>query len=41
ARHAEIVFDVKEAEVQGFRSLASSLCLAQALAVGLAMRLSS
>ncbi len=40
ARHADVVFEVKEAEVQGFRSLASSLCLAQALAVGLAMRLS-
>jgi DNA-binding MurR/RpiR family transcriptional regulator len=41
SRHADIVFEVKEAEVQGFRSLASSLCLAQALAVGLAMRLAS
>ena len=39
ARHAHLVFEVKEAEVQGFRSLASSLCLAQALAVGLAMQL--
>jgi len=39
ARHAHVIFEVKEAEVQGFRSLASSLCLAQALAVGLAMQL--
>lgn len=39
ARHAHLTFEVKEAEVQGFRSLASSLCLAQALAVGLAMQL--
>lgn len=33
--HASVSFIVKEAEVHGIRSLSSSLCLSQALAVGL------
>ncbi|MFB9886763.1 MurR/RpiR family transcriptional regulator [Balneatrix alpica] len=36
---ADVYFDIKEAEVRGFRSLTSSLCLAQSLAIGLAYRL--
>jgi DNA-binding MurR/RpiR family transcriptional regulator len=36
---AEVSFIVKEASVHSFRSLSSSLCLAQALAIGLAYRL--
>ena len=38
SRYADVFFDIKDAEVQGFRSLTASLCLAQTLAVGLAMR---
>jgi len=38
SRFAEVFFEIKDAEVQGFRSLTASLCLAQTLAVGLAMR---
>ena len=38
SRFASVFFEIKDAEVQGFRSLTASLCLAQTLAVGLAMR---
>ncbi|MDP5057302.1 MAG: MurR/RpiR family transcriptional regulator [Marinomonas hwangdonensis] len=38
---AEVYFDVKEAEVMGFRSLTSSMTLAQTLLVALAYRLNS
>jgi len=38
SRFADVFFEIKDAEVQGFRSLTASLCLAQTLAVGLAMR---
>jgi DNA-binding MurR/RpiR family transcriptional regulator len=38
SRFATVFFEIKDAEVQGFRSLTASLCLAQTLAVGLAMR---
>lgn len=36
AKPATCVLQVREAEVRGFRSLAASICLAQALAIGLA-----
>lgn len=36
---AKVCFVVKEAEVHSFRSLSSSLCLAQSLSIGLAYRL--
>jgi len=36
---ATVCFVVKEAEIQSFRSLSSSLCLAQALSIGLAHKL--
>lgn len=39
ASQATACFVVKEAEVHAFRSLASSLCLAQSLSIGLAYRL--
>ncbi|MEM5529346.1 MurR/RpiR family transcriptional regulator [Gammaproteobacteria bacterium AS21] len=39
AQIADVCFVVKEAEVNGFRSLTSSLCLAQSLSIGLAYRL--
>ncbi len=39
AQIADVCFVVKEAEVSGFRSLTSSLCLAQSLSIGLAYRL--
>ena len=39
ASAADLCFEIKDAEVQGFRSLTASLCLAQTLAVGLAMRM--
>lgn len=39
AESASVHFVVKEADVQSFRSLSSSLCLAQSLAIGLAYRL--
>jgi DNA-binding MurR/RpiR family transcriptional regulator len=38
SRFATVFFEIKDAEVQGFRSLTASLCLAQTLAVGLAMQ---
>jgi len=39
ASSAKVCFVVKEAEVHTFRSLSSSLCLAQSLSIGLAYRL--
>jgi DNA-binding MurR/RpiR family transcriptional regulator len=36
---AKVCFVVKEAEVNTFRSLSSSLCLAQSLSIGLAYQL--
>ena len=36
AKDADLVLQVREAEVRGFRSLAASMCLAQALAIGVA-----
>jgi DNA-binding MurR/RpiR family transcriptional regulator len=39
ASEAAVCFVVKEAEVNHFRSLSSSLCLAQSLSIGLAYRL--
>lgn len=38
AKDANRVLQVRESEVRGFRSLAASMCLAQALAIGLAAR---
>ena len=38
ARDAELVLQVNDAELLGFRSLTSAMCLAQALAVGYAFR---
>lgn len=38
---ASVCFVVKEAEIDSFRSLSSSLCLAQALSIGLAYELQS
>ena len=38
ARDAELVLEVNDAELLGFRSLTSAMCLAQTLAVGLAFR---
>lgn len=38
ARDADQILQVRESEVRGFRSLAASMCLAQALAIGLASR---
>ncbi|MEZ5591023.1 MAG: MurR/RpiR family transcriptional regulator [Gammaproteobacteria bacterium] len=38
AEHADVCFEIKDAEVRGFRSLAATMCLAQALAVSLALR---
>lgn len=38
AKDANLVLQVRESEVRGFRSLAASMCLAQALAIGLAAR---
>jgi DNA-binding MurR/RpiR family transcriptional regulator len=35
-RHAAVYFEIKDAEVKGFRSLTASLCLAQVLAIGAA-----
>ncbi|MGI0115417.1 MurR/RpiR family transcriptional regulator [Zooshikella sp. RANM57] len=37
-QYADVCFVVKEAEVRSFRSLTASLCLAQAIAIGLAYR---
>ncbi|AZZ90593.1 SIS domain-containing protein [Hahella sp. KA22] len=36
---SSVYFDVKESEVRGFRSLTSSLCLAQALVIGMAYQI--
>jgi DNA-binding MurR/RpiR family transcriptional regulator len=36
AKHADLVLEVNDAELLGFRSLTSALCLAQTLAMGLA-----
>ena len=38
AKDATLVLQVRESEVRGFRSLAASMCLAQSLAIGLAVR---
>ncbi|MDE2448606.1 MAG: MurR/RpiR family transcriptional regulator [Gammaproteobacteria bacterium] len=38
AKEAETVLRVHEAEIRGFRSLAASVCLAQALVIGYALR---
>ena len=38
---SDLCFDIKEGEVMGFRSLTSSMTLAQTLLVGLAYRLNS
>ncbi|WP_084250010.1 MurR/RpiR family transcriptional regulator [Sphingomonas mali] len=38
AKEASLVLQVRESEVRGFRSLAASMCLAQSLAIGLAVR---
>ena len=38
AKENALVLQVRESEVRGFRSLAASMCLAQALAIGLASR---
>ena len=37
AQQADLCFEIKDAEVHGFRSLTASLCLAQVLAVNLAV----
>lgn len=39
AQHANLIFAIKDAEVRGFRSLNSTLCLAQTLCIGLAFKL--
>jgi len=39
ASSASVCFVVRDAEVHGFRSLGSTLCLAQALSIGLAYRM--
>ncbi|HXH02084.1 MAG TPA: MurR/RpiR family transcriptional regulator [Candidatus Competibacteraceae bacterium] len=39
ARHATLCFEIHDAELHGFRSLTASLCLAQTLAVGVAMEM--
>jgi len=36
-RHAQVYFEIKDAEVKGFRSLTASLCLAQIFAMGAAL----
>lgn len=38
AKDADLVLQVRESEVRGFRSLAASMCLAQTLAIGLVAR---
>ena len=38
ARDANLILQVRESEVRGFRSLAASMCLAQSLAIGAAAR---
>ena len=39
ARHADVVFETKDAEVRKFRSLTASLCLAQALVISYAFQM--
>ena len=39
ASQATVCFEIKDAEVYAFRSLAASLCVAQALAMGMGLRL--
>src|SRR5918994_172500 len=41
ARHADLCFEVKDAEFRKFRSLSASLCLAQTLVIGYAHQLTS
>jgi DNA-binding MurR/RpiR family transcriptional regulator len=41
AKQAELVLQVREAEILGFRSLSASMCLAQALAIGFAFEAST
>ena len=36
AKEADLILQVRESEVRGFRSLAASMCLAQSLAIGMA-----
>lgn len=36
AKHASLILQVKESDIRGFRSLAASMCLAQALAISYA-----
>lgn len=38
AKEANLILQVRESEVRGFRSLAASMCLAQSLAIGMAAR---
>jgi DNA-binding MurR/RpiR family transcriptional regulator len=38
AQHADLVLEVNDAELLGFRSLTSALCVAQTLAMGLAFK---
>lgn len=38
ARHADVIFEAKDAEVRQFRSLTASLCVAQALVIGYAFQ---
>lgn len=38
ALHAKLSFCIHDAELRGFRSLTATLCLAQTLAVGLALK---
>ena len=41
ARHADVLFETKDAEVRQFRSLTASLCLAQTLVIACAYQLES
>jgi DNA-binding MurR/RpiR family transcriptional regulator len=41
ARHADVLFETKDAEVRNFRSLTASLCLAQTLVIACAYQLES
>lgn len=41
AAYATVLFEIQDAEVRAFRSLTSSLCLAQTLVIGLDLHLSS
>ena len=38
AKHADVCFDIKDAEVRQFRSLTASMCLAQTLVIGYAYK---